>query len=88
MQWVLNITFVDSAFKHGVTKDDICHAFETQKYEELMPGEANKFLVLGFDRAGNPLEVMYNETGEDAIMVFHAMPCRSQYRELLEEQNG
>jgi hypothetical protein len=82
------ITFKDSAFKHGATKADICHACETQRYDEPMPGEDNKYLLLGFSVAGNLLEVMYNEVEEDKIKVFHAMPCRPQYLALLEEQNG
>jgi hypothetical protein len=88
MEREIDITFADSAFKHGATVADICHVFDTARYEELLPGEANKYLVLGFNRAGNLFEVMYNETGEAAMRVFHAMPCRSQYRQLLEGQNG
>jgi hypothetical protein len=85
----IDIQIIPSALKHpGVTEADIRHAFQTQRYEELMPGEANKFLVLGFNAAGILLEVIYNEVGEEAILVFHAMPCRKEYRKLLEGQNG
>jgi hypothetical protein len=84
MEIKVQIEFVDSVFKHGVTKEDICHAFESQRYDELMEGEANKYLLLGFSTAGNLLEVMYNEIAEDHIKVFHAMPCRNKLLALLE----
>jgi hypothetical protein len=32
----------------------------------------------------NPVEILYNEIGEQSINVFHAMPCRSQFYRLFE----
>jgi hypothetical protein len=40
-------------------------------------------LLIGDDRSGNLLEIMYNDIGEGAINVFHAMKCRSVYYNLL-----
>jgi len=31
---------------------------------------------IGFNRAGNPIEVFYNPVNDDKIKVFHAMSCR------------
>jgi hypothetical protein len=45
-------------------------------YEELMEGIENKWLVIGYDRSGNFLEITYNIIDEDTVNVFHAMPCR------------
>jgi len=79
------IVFVPSAFKHkGVTKEDIFRAFETFIYEDPIEGFDNKYLLLGFNRHGNLMEVMYNKISADAIKVFHAMPCRKAFRKLIE----
>jgi hypothetical protein len=40
-------------------------------------------LVIGPDRAGNPLEVAVLTTIEDSRLVFHAMPMRAKFRRLL-----
>jgi len=33
----------------------------------------------------NPIEILYNEFGENGVNVFHAMPCQSRFLRLLEE---
>jgi hypothetical protein len=71
----LDIEFVSSAFKHGVSKEDILKAYETKIFEGPLQG-LNKYAFVGFNRAGNPIEVFYNPIGMDAIKVFHAMKCR------------
>jgi len=70
------IVFVSSAFKHGVTRDDIIHAYRTKICDSLLESCGNKYGFIGFNRAGNPIEVFYNPIGDDAIKVFHAMGCR------------
>jgi hypothetical protein len=51
-----------AAFKHGVTEDDIRCAIHTKIYDAPMDDDANKYLIIGFNLAGNPadspLEVM------------------------------
>ena len=79
------IKFNRAAFKHGVTAEDILRAFETFIYEDPIDDAENKYLLLGFDIHGNLIEVMYNRINEDAINVFHAMPCRKAFHELLEQ---
>jgi hypothetical protein len=78
-----SLVFVDSAFKHRISEADILWAFETARFDGLIEGYDNKYLLLGFDSKGNLLEVMYNEIGENVKKVFHAMPCRSAFRFLL-----
>ena len=78
------IKFNRAAFKHGITEADILRAFETFVYEDPVDGADNKYLLLGFNINGNLIEVMYNRINEDAINVFHAMPCRKAYREMIE----
>ena len=83
---VLEIVYKQSAFKHGITRADILWAFNTAKYDRLVEGFDNKYLLLGFSTIGNLLEVMYNDLGEDKVSVFHAMPCRNALRSLLEQE--
>jgi len=82
----LEIVCKRSAFRHNVTKSDILWAFNTAKYDRLMEGFDNKYLLLGFNTKGNLLEVMYNDLGEDKVSVFHAMPCRNELLSLLEQE--
>jgi len=84
----LEILYKQSAFKHAVTKSDIVWAFNTAKYDRILEGYDNKYLLLGFSTSGNLLEVMYNDLGEDKVSVFHAMPCRSALLPLLEQENN
>jgi len=78
------IKFNRAAFKHGVTEADILRAFETYIYEDPVDGADNKYLLLGFNLNGNLIEVIYNRINEDSINVFHAMPCRKAFRNLVE----
>ena len=78
------IKFNWAAFKHKVTEADIMRAFETFVYEDPIDGADNKYLLIGFNLQGNMIEVMYNKIDEDAINVFHAMPCRKSFREMVE----
>ncbi|MCL1817498.1 MAG: hypothetical protein FWG35_01115 [Spirochaetaceae bacterium] len=71
------IVFAPSAFRHGVTKEDIFHAYVTIIYEGPLEGYGNKYAFIGFNRVGNPIEVFYNPIGDDAIKIFHAMNCRN-----------
>ena len=59
-------------------------AFETFIYEDPIEDADNKYLLLGFNTHANLIEVMYNRINEDSINVFHAMPCRRVFREMVE----
>ena len=75
-----------SAFKHGVTEDDIKWAFTTAVYDLPDENDWKKRVLIGFDRSGNPLEIMYIKLDDDRIHVFHAMHCRNVYIKLLLRQ--
>jgi hypothetical protein len=83
----LVIEFNSVAFKHEVTEADIRWEFDTAKYDgwynEGKPPHNDKYLLIGFDRNGNPLEILYNFIDDKTINVFHAMKCRSIYFHLL-----
>ena len=84
------IEFNPSAFKHDVTEADIRWAFDTVKYDgffnEGKGQDKDKFLLIGFDRKGNPLEVLYNIIDDKTINVFHAMKCRNIFIHLLHNE--
>ena len=77
------VEFNDSAFRHGISREDIRHAFQNYKYDGPMEGYENKYIRIGFDHAGNLLELMYNELDDHTAIVFHAMKCRSIFYYLL-----
>ena len=79
----LEIICKPSSFKHGVSIADIYWAFITARYDLPVEGDEDKRLLIGFNSAGNPLEILYNELDDGKINVFHAMPCRSIYKSLL-----
>ena len=72
------ILFVESAFRHGYTKDDIERAIETKIFEDVLVGEDNIFVIIGFDTVANPIEVFYNIIDDETIKVFHAMALREK----------
>ena len=72
------VLFVQSAFKHGYSKDDIIRAIETKVYEGLLKDEDDIFVIIGFDTIANPMEVFYNFIDDETIEVFHAMYLRDK----------
>jgi hypothetical protein len=77
-----SIIFKSTAFKHGIAEADIRHALDRPLFDHTIPGEENKNLLIGLDRSGNSLEILYNVLEEDTINIFHAMKCRKAYRML------
>ena len=82
----LEFIFRDTCFKHALDEADIRHAFETCKYMGQYGNRENVYLLLGFNMKANPVEVLYNEIGENSVNVFHAMPCRPRFLRLFEEE--
>jgi hypothetical protein len=75
--------FKRSAFRHHLTEEDIRRAFKTARYDGPVEGFDNKYLLIGFDTKANPIEILYNEFGDNGKNVFHAMPCQSMFYYLL-----
>jgi hypothetical protein len=71
------VEYHEAAFAHNVSESDIEWALSTQVYEK--PAVDGSFLVVGFNRAGNPLEVAFRELDDGTLFVFHAMPCRQKW---------
>jgi hypothetical protein len=79
------IIFARSAFKHHVTEADIRHAYKTRVFARSLEAYDNTYGFIGFNRAGNPIEVFYNPIGENTIKVFHAMGMRAGVLEQLRD---
>ena len=73
------IIYNDSAFRHGFTKADIEWAFLHPIRNGLLLDYTNKYLLVGFDTRGNPIEIIYNRIDEERLNVFHVMKCRKEY---------
>ncbi|GHV75552.1 hypothetical protein AGMMS49942_03730 [Spirochaetia bacterium] len=73
------IEFNPAAFKHHIAETDIRNAFMNALYDDVLDDSPGKHLLLGFDRNGTILEVLYNIIDENSINVFHAMNCRGIY---------
>ena len=64
--------YLKSAWKHGVTRDDIDHALSNPLAVHYFDGYV---MVIGPDRSGNLLEVGVNDDDN----VFHAMTARPAF---------
>jgi len=84
----MTIVINQSALKHeDITEEDILHALALPLVDRLMPKYQNKYLLIGFARNGNLLEIMYNVKEDGNYNVFHAMKCRKEFYRLAEESN-
>ncbi|WEV65891.1 MULTISPECIES: toxin [unclassified Bifidobacterium] len=73
-----------SAFKHGVSEEDMRHVFEHPNMVIDPKESPARKLYLGFDTIGRPLEVITMMVkGGEAII--HAMPMRKKYISGLEK---
>jgi hypothetical protein len=79
----VTVEFNRAAFQHDICKEDILHALKSKIYAAAVEGLPEKYAVIGFDRAGNPLEIMYNPVDDDTISVFHAMKLRKSFVTML-----
>jgi len=77
------VEFNQAAFRHNISEEDILHALETKVYDVSIGEFPEKCVVIGFDRAGNPLELLYNPVDDNSIYVFHAMKLRNSTIEML-----
>jgi hypothetical protein len=77
----ITIEYTESAFRHGESKESISHAVKTKVYDAPLVAYSNKNVLIGFDTAGNLLEIMYNPDDDDVytIKVFHAMKARKSF---------
>jgi hypothetical protein len=74
-----------SARKHGVTDRQILHALDHARLVADLQDDTSpaRTLVLGYDPAGNMLELIVLHFDDGRDMVIHVMPMRRQYEYLL-----
>jgi hypothetical protein len=48
-------------------------------YEKPKEGKTDTFLAVGYNRAGNLLEIGYREFDDGSYYVFHAMKCQDRW---------
>jgi len=78
------VEFNESAFRHNFSKEDIINALKTRIYAAVVGEFPEKYIVIGFDCAGNPIEVAYNPIDDNSIYVFHAMKARKKFIKMIE----
>jgi hypothetical protein len=54
----------------------------------MLRDDREKRLLIGFNVAGNPLEIIYNELDDGRIIVFHAIPCLTKYTDYLNKMEN
>ena len=81
----ITIKFSQSAFKHGVTEEDIFNVIINVVYDDILDEFDDKYLLIGFDGKGKLLEIVYHVIDYETICVFHAMKCRNSFIELLKK---
>jgi hypothetical protein len=85
----LKVVFAPSAFKHSVSEENIRWVLLNHLADgAIEESDGTKFLVIGFDKSGNLLEIMYNLIDEQTVKVFHAMKCRKMFYDKLKELEG
>jgi hypothetical protein len=77
------VEFNKSAFRYGISKEDILCAYMNRICDTDLGELSEKYAVIGFDRAGNPLEIMYNPVDDNTISIFHAMRSRNSFVKML-----
>jgi len=77
------VEFNEAAYRHGINREDILYAYRNRIFDASVNGLQEKYAVIGFDRAGNPLEIMYNPIDDNTINIFHAMKARKNFIKML-----
>jgi len=79
----LIVEFNESAFRHGISKEDIINAFKTKIKDTTIEELSERYAIIGFDRTGTPLEIVYYPIDDNTISVFHAMRARKSFIKLI-----
>ena len=78
------VEFNEAAFRHGINMEDILYAYKNRIFDASVDGLPEKYAVIGFDRTGIPLEIMYNPIDDNTISIFHAMKARKSFLKMLD----
>ncbi len=76
----------DSARKHGISDDDMCHAVaQAMVVLGVTPGPQGRSVHLGADPTGRLLEIVSVGRASGRRVIIHAMPMRRKFRTYLSE---
>ena len=78
---------VPSARKHGISDDDIRHAFEHAVAVITVPDQPGFSMLVGPDRSARLLEIGVL-VDDDNEYVIHAMPARPKYVKMIRANRG
>jgi len=73
------VEFHEAAFQHNISKEDIIHALNHRTHDALIEELPDKWAVIGPNRAGNFLELIYTNIDDNCICVYHAMNARDVF---------
>lgn len=74
----------DSARKHGVADDDMCHAIAHSMVVLVVDrGPRGRAIHLGASPSGRLLEVVTVDEGEGTLLIIHAMAMRPTFMRYL-----
>jgi len=80
----MDIVVLDSAFKHGISRQSILYCLLHFHNDIVIGDHAIKRLFVGFDHMGKALEIIAIEDDEqNRLVVIHAMKLRKQFYHLL-----
>ncbi|MDR2900118.1 MAG: hypothetical protein LBV20_01170 [Treponema sp.] len=83
----MDIVILDSAYKHGITAENIFYCLLHFQGDIVLNHPPTKRLFVGFDNLGRALEIIAIEDDDtDRLVVIHAMKLRKQYLFLLNEE--
>jgi len=81
----MDIVILDSAYKHGITKENIIYCLSHFNNAIMLNNPPIKRLFVGFDNLGRALEIIAIEDEEqERLVIIHAMKLTKQYYFLLE----
>ena len=81
----MDIVILDSAYKHGITEENISYCLSHFNNDVMLNYPPIKRLFVGFDNLGRALEIIAVEDEEqECLVVIHAMKLTKQYYFLLE----
>jgi hypothetical protein len=78
---VFDFEIKSAAYKHGYSYDDIVNCYRFPIATKVISCDPNKYLYVGLDLKGNPMEILVNHNG--ISVVFHAMRLRKAFESLI-----
>ena len=80
---MFDLEIKESAYKHGCTYDDIVNCYRFPIAVRVIDNAPEKYLYVGFDMKGNPIEILVNHNSISVI--FHAMRLRKEFEKLIKD---